>query len=95
MGEKACNLVDIDTNIVKSGCLSSHLQRLFVEVKSSRKVFPLQEIIGLVLVLGECELVELLLDDLECVGRLRVLRVNNQDPVEVSLAFLIVLQSVV
>ena len=77
MGEKACNLVDIDTNIVKSGCLSGHLQRFLVEVKSSRKVFLLQEIIGLVLVLGERELVELLLDNLECVGGLRVLWVNN------------------
>ena len=77
MGKQARNLVNIDSDIIKSGCLSGHLQRFLVEVKSSRKVFLLQEIIGLVLVLGERELVELLLDNLECVGGLRVLWIDN------------------
>ena len=49
----------------------------------------------MVLVLGESELVELLLDNLKCVGGLRVRWLDNQNSVQVSLSFLIVLEGVV
>ena len=49
----------------------------------------------MVLVLGESELVELLLDNLKCVGGLRVRWLDNQNSVQVSLGFLIVLEGVV
>ena len=49
----------------------------------------------MILVLGESELVELLLDNLKCVGGLRVRWLDNQNSVQVSLGFLIVLEGVV
>ena len=49
----------------------------------------------MVLVLGKSELVELLLDNLKCVGGLRVRWLDNQNSVQVSLSFLIVLEGVV
>ena len=49
----------------------------------------------MVFVLGKSELVELLLDNLKCVGGLRVRWLDNQNSVQVSLSFLIVLEGVV
>ena len=49
----------------------------------------------MVFVLSEGELVELLLDNLKCVGGLRVRWLDNQNSVQVSLGFLIVLEGVV
>jgi len=63
--EQACDLVDVDSDIVQSCGFSSYAKSLLVKLESWRKISLLQKLVGLVLVLGESELVKLLLYELE------------------------------
>ena len=68
--QEAGNLVDVDANVIQGGCLTSHFKSFLVEVEGGGELTLLQQLVRLILVLAEGDHIELLLDDLEGLGRL-------------------------
>ena len=95
LSQQARNFVDIDANVVERGCFSSDAQGSFIKLKRLYEVFLLQEFVGLVLVLGESDLVKLFLNDFEHLRGLLVLRLEQKNLVKISFGLFIVFESVV
>ena len=87
--------IDIDSNVVQSRRLSCHLECLLVKLKGSCELSLFEQFISLVFVLSEGDFIELLLDQFEFLGSLSVLRLKDHNFVQICLALLIFLQSVV